>query len=1193
MTKRLIQALSSSVILLLWVPTLLAQSAGTGALTGTVTDPSGAVIPNVTVTLTSTDTNQARSADTGADGSYKFALLPPGAYRVRFAATGFKTAEVGGVVIDVTETLALNRALELGNQAEQVTVEAAAETLQTATSTLGTTVGTRSMTALPLSSRNYTQIISLSAGANVSVNNASAMGRGTQDVSVNGAFTASNTYQQDGVTVNNSVVGTGVDSTAYPGLAVPNPDAIQEFKIQTSTYDAGYGGHPGANVNVVTKSGTNALHGTIFEFLRNTDLNAVDFFRNRSCGLNPTLCAQAGGVAQKLNQNQFGGTVGMPIKKDKLFTFLSYQETRQINELGANGYSTPTLPPIPSGDRSNTAAFQAALGAAMCPANHPGSTAYNTVAGGVQVACNGSNISPVAINMLQAKLPNGSYFIPGSGSAGFSTLAFTAPATYNEHQAIANIDYLISPTQTISGRFMTSQAPEFLSFTAASSIGVPGTPVNGLTANTNAVLKHTWIINNTLVNEARVSYERFLIHFSPGDPFTNQQFGMTAVNPEYTVGSIFTIVGQAAFGGSVNDQIWNPINQYQFADSISWSHGKHTIRAGYEFEQDQWDDDIASLQRGSLSFQSFSDFLIGRAGCAPAAIQGGTCTAANPGATTGTAASNISICKYCVFAGPNGVIHGWRDQTMHWFVQDDVKINAKLTLNLGLRWEYDGAQSDKYGNQTNWWFSAMGPNSAVPTTPGTTPANYAGEVVPANFTKFYPPPPAGVLTASGNAPIRGGVPLNNYAPRFGFAWKALDKLVIRGGVGIFYDYFGGRNNTGVQGFPYSQAGDYSGTAAQPYSLAVPFPVLSLGYPQRWANPANLTTSNINNSYTDEVVHTPLTRQYNLTFQYEFLPTWILESGFVGSSGINQEISLNANVAALASAANPVNGITTNTVQNVAFRVPFLGFQPTGLLGPQFPGIYNYTSLQTTVRKQFSHGVTLQGAYTWSKDLTDETAAASSPPAFTNNPLQRANLYGPATFNRPQRFIFNYSWDLPFGHPKGMLGKVAEGWTVSGVTTIQDGTPLSFTDARGGTIYGLNGYGRAQMCPGATYGSIATSGGIESRLGGASGGPGYYALGGVFCTVPVIGNGTDFGNSGAGIALGPGQFNFDISLVKSTRIGGIHEGATLQIRTEFFNAFNHPQFSNPGVAVSSPATFGVITSDTVNPRLIQFAMKYIF
>jgi hypothetical protein len=742
--KLLLVSLTASC-LFCFLPALLAQSAGTGAVEGTVTDPSGAVIPNVTVTLTSADTNQARTVTSSANGTYKFGLLPPGTYSAKFAANGFKTAEVGNVIVPVTETLALDHVLEVGAAAEQVTVTASAETLQTATSTLGTTVGTRAVEDIPLVTRNFYQIIGLSAGANVSVNNASALGRGTQDVSVNGAQTTENSYQMDGVTVNNSVVGSGVDSQAYPGVAVPNPDAVQEFKIQTSTYDASYGGHPGANVNVVTKSGTNSVHGTLFEFFRNTDLNAVDFFRNRSCGINPTLCAAEGGVAQKLNQNQFGGVTGFPIKKDKMFLFLSYQETRQINGLSSNGYSTPTLPPIPTGDRSNTAVFQNALGAAMCPANHTGSTAFNTVAGGVQVACDGSNISPVALKILQATVPGG-YFFPGSGGSNFATVAFADPATYTEHQAMANYDYLVTPTQTIAARFFTSQAPETLPI-AAGATGVIGTPSFGLTSNTNATLKLTSIVSNTLVNEARVSMQRFLIHFSSGDPFNNADFGEAAVNPAYPVGSIYTIVGQVQVAGTVNDNINNAINQYQLADSISWSHGKHTIRAGGGAEQDQWDDDIGSLQRGQISFQSFSDFLIGRAGCAPAAYSAGTCSTANPGNTTGTLNSNVSICKYCVFGGPNGVIHGWIDRTAFLFVQDDFKVSKTLTLNLGLRWEYDGAQWDKYGNQSNEWFNAMGPNSAVPTGPGVGAANYAGLVVAANEPHFYGNPPAGVTIA--------------------------------------------------------------------------------------------------------------------------------------------------------------------------------------------------------------------------------------------------------------------------------------------------------------------------------------------------------------------------------------------------------------------------------------------------------------
>jgi len=246
-------------VLFAGIPSLLAQSAGTGALTGAVTDPSGASIPNATVTLTNTQTNQVRTATSGSDGSYRFTLIPPGIYRVRFGANGFKIAEVSTFNVSVTETPVLDRTLEVGAQTEQVTVEAVSETLQTATSTLGTTVGTRAMTALPLSNRNYTQIIAMSTGASVGVGNATSFGKGTPDISVNGNNPGQNNFQMDGVAVNNIANnGSSNDSGIYGGIGIPNPDAIQEFKIQTSTYDASYGRNPGANVNVITKSGTNA-----------------------------------------------------------------------------------------------------------------------------------------------------------------------------------------------------------------------------------------------------------------------------------------------------------------------------------------------------------------------------------------------------------------------------------------------------------------------------------------------------------------------------------------------------------------------------------------------------------------------------------------------------------------------------------------------------------------------------------------------------------------------------------------------------------------------------------------------------------------------------------------------------------------------------------------------------------------------
>ena len=266
-------------LFLILAPSLLAQSASTGALAGIVTDATGAVVPNVTVTATNTDTGQVRTGTTSADGFYKFALLPPGTYRVKFEAAGFKASEVPSVTVVVTETGVLDGHLEVGTQTERVTVEGQTETIQTSNATLGTVMSSQTVSGLPLTTRNYTNLIGLSAGANSSVFNATALGKGLQDVAVNGAPATSNNFQMDGASiVNSQAPGNAGDTNGFVGFGIPNPDALQEFKIQTSQYDAGYGRGAGANVNVVTKSGTNAIHGTAFEFFRNTVLNAEDFF---------------------------------------------------------------------------------------------------------------------------------------------------------------------------------------------------------------------------------------------------------------------------------------------------------------------------------------------------------------------------------------------------------------------------------------------------------------------------------------------------------------------------------------------------------------------------------------------------------------------------------------------------------------------------------------------------------------------------------------------------------------------------------------------------------------------------------------------------------------------------------------------------------------------------------------------------
>ena len=1156
----------ASALSMLCAPPIGAQSAGTGALTGTVTDPTGAAIPGVFITLTNVDTNQVRATNTGTDGIYKFSLLPPGTYRVKFSANGFKTAEAPSVTINVTETPALDEQLVVGSQTEQVTVEAQTEALQTSSSTLGTVIGSSTVTALPLSTRNYTQILGLSAGTSGGVGNATAFGKGTLDLSVNGMDPGKNNFQMDGVAVggmNNRATAQDLYGI-LSGLAIPNPDAIQEFKVQTSTYDASYGRNPGANVNVVTKSGSNAFHGSAFEFFRNAQLNANDFFYNRD---NPASRT----TKQVLNQNQFGGAIGGPVKKDKVFFFGSYQGTRQRNGIAAEGLTSAYLPPIPAGDR-RAPGFAAALAAENC-----GYTTLLPAFLSPQLACDGSNISPVALNILNAKNADGSYYFPGSGTNIYGQRAWSIPATHREDQAIINGDYLINSKNTLAGRYFYNRNPQ----TSPLAGQLPGTPKFLYYSNTYSVLKLTSIITNNLVNEARASYsynEAVNLDKMPNGAQTSADIGQTPISPTsaHPPQLIFIIGGYTAFGNL--DPLNSPTHLYQYADQVSWSHGKHTIRTGFEYEKWAYNLVWPGIQNGILLIGSFNDLLVGQQG-------------------------NILGSILSTRSGPNGPIHGYRMTDMNTFVQDDWKVSSHLTLNLGTRWEYDGTLSEKYANMTNLWLSRLQSVSTLPTGPTTSGAGFVGYVVPHNFTDHYAQPPDGVLVNSNNTGLRLHPPLSNFAPRIGMAWQPGNsgKLVIRAGVGLFYD----RVSTIAMSSAYGNNPPYAANVTYGFpnsqTLADPFPHTSLALQPRWANLATGQTSLLNVPFVGESQHTPLVRQYNLNVQYQFIPSWTLEVGFVGSSGINlEDFSHNYNTAQLASPAHPINGVTTNTLANINLRVPYLGFVPTGMLGTGYDLISNYNSLQVTVRKQFSHGLTMQAAYTWSKSLTNSTENSAN----YNDASNTAQQYGPSYFNRPQRFIVNYTYDLPFGKQPGALGKLTGGWSISGVTTIQNGQALTIIDSNAGTIFGTSagytdsGIARAQMCPGMTYSDVATHGGIEQRLGGASGGPGYLNPA-AFCPAPAIGDGTGFGNSGMGIILGPGQFNFDFSVLKNTRL---FENQSLQFRAEFFNIFNHPQFDNPNPNsipyqpalpnVSAP-NFGQIVGTSVNPRVIQLALKYVF
>ena len=903
------------LVSLLVCSSAIGQTAATGALTGTVTDPTGALIPNATVTLTSAATAQIRTTTAGGDGAYRFVLLPPGTYSIKFDAPGFKSVQMDGVNVNVTETPVLNAKLAVGAMTQEVTVHENEEALQVATSTIGTVVGGTTITEIPLSTRNFTNLLGLSAGANQDVNNATGLGKGTQPISVNGGAESNNTYQMDGAVVNNFASNGDVESGTNAAFGIPNPDAIQEFKIQTSLYDASYGRNSGANVNVVTKSGTNQFHGTLFEFFRNTALDANDFFNKYS-----QLSQGQPNKQQVFNQNQFGYSFGGPLKKDKIFFFSSYQQTEQKNGASPYGFSSGViLPQLPTGDRSSSA-FQQALGAIYC--NQP---TFGKIIGlgGVQVACDGSNINPVALNLLNLKLAGGNYYIPGATSNG--PVTYSLPAIYKEYQGIANGDWLISPKNTLALRYFTETDPTTAPFSCGlgfPSNCVPGAPVFLQYGNQAANVKLTTVLTPNFVNEARVSYQRTTVINNEQGKFTSSQVGIQPIQADVDQ---LTNLWFLPVGGSVKMDIGahpfffqkEAVNEYQLEDQISWIHGRHSVRSGFDLEKDQWNYTDPGLSIGYTLFGSFPDFLVGLGSCTPGSFPF-NCNTGDPGTSNGTPLSNIlSQIGSNTRQQPGGTYHAYRSAAYDAFVQDDYKVNAQLTLNLGLRWQYYPPLTDNTSHMTNLWISQI---QKVP-VPGTSPAtgSYAGYVVPSNYNG--PAFPAGVLQLGGRSVT--SQPWHYFAPRVGFAWQPMpgnQRIVLRGGSGLFNDRVSGFSYISAvqQQIPYAYTVPFNSTA----SLAQPYDQTPLGWnAPRWVDFSSGASSNISSPLLAQNMLTPQVWTYNLQMQWEFAPQWVLELGYVGSRGIHLLIGNYdlPNIARIATPTNPINGVTTSTSSNASLR----------------------------------------------------------------------------------------------------------------------------------------------------------------------------------------------------------------------------------------------------------------------------------
>lgn len=1153
------------LLFLLSEVTAPAQSAAAGALEGRVADAAGHPLADATVRLLNTATGEHFKVRAAADGVYQFSLLPPGSYRVEFALRGFQTARMAQLTVNASESVVLDAALTPGDAGA---VTKCACQLRTVAPSTGTLVDQKTITAVPLNTRNFTQVLSMSSGSVASVNNAGTLGRGTPSVNVNG---------------NTSAGGYTVDG-AYAPSTVPNPDAIAEFKIQTSQNDAMFGAMV-PNTNLMTKRGENLIHGDLWEFVRNDIFNANAFFRNATGQSKPNL-----------KQNQFGATLGGPVKRNKLFYFGSYQGTRQVNGLDPTSVSNMILPALTE-DRS-----AARLASQFCPGNAGGDTRYRSYAGGRQLDCANRStpatapLNPVALRLLQMKDGQGRYLIPSpqtrltsGANAGLGFSSFSMPSTYKENHFLGNADYIRSARNTFSGRLFAATVDQLRTF--GSPGGYPGAPIvpgfgasQALAATDVATsLRLTTQASPGVVNEASAAYTRNRTDTDGIDTPSASSVGMTPVSSLFPLPPEITILGPMGsfrlFGSDPNDNHFET-RTFSLSDNISWARGRQRLRSGGFFLSQFNGRADTGGARGKITFQTFEDFLLGM-------------NAADNLSPAGR--SNIQSVQASEGVGPHGEVeYRYRRYYGAAFLQDDIKVNGRFTLNLGLRWEYIGPSADERGIIGNMDLAALR-QAAIPPPGGTlagntVAANYPAGLINPYTGKPFGPVPAGVTVRPTKSFYENGTPLAKFAPRAGMAWQpfgAGGQLVVGAAYGTFYQEppFGGNaaNAPPFTSAPFSQGFTNSDTSNNRSTFANPFPATTLGYVPR------TPVSQLSDRVAGPEYRIPRLQQWNVTAKVQLGASLSLDAGYVGSRGDHLLLARGLNQPVLASVSQPVNcghnGVATdcivlNTAANSALRVPVLGETQSALLASEFTGASWYHSMQATLRKQMSNGLTFQAAYTFSK--------AENNLSVLNDQNNLALAKARASFDRTHRVIANFNYQLPLPAGRSAVGQMLmRGWSVTGIVLIQSGLPMTLTDPDGGTVYGRAATSTITLCPGASYRSLATGGSIASRMD-------RWVDRSAVCAPAAIGadGSTGYGTAGQSILDGPGQVNSDFSLGKRSRVGGLREDAELAFRVEFYNAMNHSQFANPGTTFHT-ANFGVITQTAVAPRLIQFGLKYLF